>query len=123
MTDMPGCARCLGEETQACGAGEWAEVRRRIREDVIRQAGEMVAAAIEKAKGGHYQIMKYLFELAGLYPQAADENAGDDFSLARVLCDRLGLPPAPVSATDALQADVLEAGQSPSERGNGHALK
>jgi hypothetical protein len=102
---------------------DWAEIRRQIKHQVVREAGEMVAAAIVRAKTGHCQIMKYLFELAGLYPQAAEENGGDDFSLARTLCERLGLPPVPNAAPDAVEADVLEASESTAGRGNGHALK
>ncbi len=79
----------------------------------------MVTAAIEKGKAGHYQIMKYLFELAGLYPLELDEHTGDDFSLARTLCDRLGLPPAP----EDLEAEILKQPENPTGQGNGHALK
>lgn len=100
-------------------SADWAEVRRQIKEKIVLEAWEMVLAAIKKAKAGNYQIMKYLFELAGLYPLEAGEKTDEDFSLSRMLCDRLGLPPAPES----VEAEVIKVSENASERGNGHALK
>ncbi|HVO63388.1 MAG TPA: hypothetical protein VMT53_20845 [Terriglobales bacterium] len=102
-----------------------AQVRGLIRDLVMAAAGEMVQAAIERAKDGHDQIIKYLFEIAGLYPELNPENPSDDFSLARHLCDRLGLPPAPEeeALSDTGQAEVLPPVHHTNGSGNGHALK
>lgn len=99
-----------------------AQVRGLIRDLVMAAAGKMVQAAIERAKSGNDQIIKYLFEIAGLYPELNPENPSDDFSLARHLCDRLGLLPAPEAEVlpGPAQAEVLPPVH---ETGNGHALK
>jgi hypothetical protein len=84
-------------------------------------AGEMVRAAIERAKTGHDQIIRYLFEIAGLYPELNPEAPTDELSLAHYLCERLGLPPAP--DPEPVQAEVLAPADPIKESGNGHALK
>jgi hypothetical protein len=100
-----------------------AQVRGLIRELVMAAAGQMVQAAIERAKTGHDQIIKYLFEIAGLFPELAAENPADEFSLARHLCERLGLPPAPEPPPAPVQGEILAPLDPAPERGNGHALK
>ncbi len=101
-----------------------SQVRQLIRQLVVAAAGEMVEAAIERAKTGHDQIIKYLFELAGLYPELAQQTGlDDDFSLARTLCDRLGLPPAPEDAPALTEPEILDPADPTTGRGNGHALK
>lgn len=112
------------EPIQGCDA-DACQVRREIREQVLRDAAEMVAAAVKKAKRGHYLIMRYLFQLAGLYPQVAEERGNTDSSLAHTLCERLGLP-----ASEAISEADTEAPHPPVSdpevsggRSNGHALK
>jgi hypothetical protein len=102
-----------------------AQVRGLIRELVMDAAGKMVQAAIERAKNGQDQIIKYLFEIAGLYPELNADNPSDDFSLARHLCERLGLPPAPEPEAhpDSAQGEVLAPVKCTTGRDNGHALK
>jgi hypothetical protein len=100
-----------------------AQVRGLIRHLVMQAAGKMVQAAIERAKDGQDQIIKYLFEIAGLYPELNAENPTDDLSLARQLCERLGLPPAPDPLPDAVEGEVLAPVNAPTSSGNGHALK
>src|SRR5690242_12526145 len=102
-----------------------AQVRGLIRELVMEAAGKMVQAAIERAKNGQDQIIKYLFEIAGLYPELNADDPSDDFSLARQLCERLGLPPAPEAQAlpEPVQGEVLAPVPRSNESGNGHALK
>src|SRR5437879_11227307 len=102
-----------------------AQVRGLIRQLVMAAAGKMVQAAIQRAKDGQDQIIKYLFEVAGLYPELNAENPSDDFSLARQLCDRLGLPPAPEGEAlpEPAQGEVLAPVKCATSRDNGHALK
>ena len=104
-------------------ASDSAQVRGLVRQLVMAAAGEMVRAAIERAKTGHDQIIKYLFEIAGLYPELNPEAPADESSLARLLCDRLGLPPAPDPASNPVQAEILAPVEHSDEHGNGHALK
>jgi hypothetical protein len=91
--------------------------RRQIKDLIANEAGAMVVEAIKKAKKGQYQVMKYLFEVAGLYPAIAPQAAHDDLSLARELCDQLGLPE---TDDDELGGNEYGIGES---RTNGHALK
>ena len=68
-------------------------VQATLRKVVIAEARKIVLAAVEKAKDGNYQVMKYLFEVAGLYPSTTTKsNEEDELSLVRCLCLRLGLP-------------------------------
>jgi hypothetical protein len=99
------------------------EVRGLIRHLVMAAAGQMVQAAIERAKTGNDQIIKYLFEIAGLYPELNPEAPADEFSLAQYLCERLGLPPAPDPPPGPVQGEVLAPADPVKESGNGHALK
>lgn len=100
-----------------------AQVRGLIRQLVMAAAGEMVQAAIERAKTGNDQIIKYLFEIAGLYPELNPEAPTDELSLAHYLCERLGLPPVPDALPEPLQGEVLAPADPIKESGNGHALK
>jgi hypothetical protein len=70
-----------------------ASLRCEITGLVARNAVGMVQQAIDAVREeGQYQAIKYLFEMIGLYPAAAqDESHGQD-SLARSLLERLGLP-------------------------------
>ena len=111
------------EPLPAIDTSDSAQVRGLIRQLVMQAAGNMVQAAIERAKTGHDQIIKYLFEIAGLYPELNPEAPADEFSLANYLCERLGLPPAPDPAPQPLQGEVLTPAEPAPERGNGHALK
>ncbi len=52
----------------------------------------MVQQAIDAVKEeGQYQAIKYLFEMIGLYPTAAQDESRAQESLARTLLDHLGL--------------------------------
>ncbi len=68
-------------------------VRRQIAELVGGQALDMVATTMTEVDKGHYAAMKYLFEIAGLFPGDGEpeKNAVED-SLARTLLRRLGFP-------------------------------
>ncbi len=50
--------------------------------------------------------MKYLFEMIGLYPAAAQEERQSEDSLARTLLRRLGLPEEPM-----LEAEIAKDGE------------
>ncbi|HZQ17177.1 MAG TPA: hypothetical protein VFA90_00535 [Terriglobales bacterium] len=72
---------------------ELGDLRRKITELVAQNAVPMVQQAIDAVREeGQYQAMKYLFEMIGLYPAAAESEAGGEDSLARVLLAQLGLP-------------------------------
>jgi len=52
----------------------------------------MVQQAIDAVKEeGQYQAIKYLFEMIGLYPAAAEDESQAHDSLAQTLLEHLGL--------------------------------
>ena len=72
---------------------ELADLRRKITELVAQNAIPMVQQAIDAVREeGQYQAMKYLFEMIGLYPAAAESESGAEDSLAQILLTQLGLP-------------------------------
>jgi len=73
-----------------------AAIRQQITELVRDQAVPMVEITISEVDKGHYSAMKYLFEMIGLYPAAAQEETQGEDSLARTLLRRLGLPEEPM---------------------------
>jgi hypothetical protein len=69
-----------------------AAVRRAISELVGSEAVGIVRKVMGEIDVDHYTTMKYLFELAGLYPvEVQEEIADDDDSLTKTLLSRLGL--------------------------------
>jgi len=84
----------MGTRTAQTGPPEeLSAVRRKISELVARHAVPMVQQVIDAAREeGQYQAMKFLFEMVGLYPAAAQEESPLQESLARLLLDQLGLP-------------------------------
>jgi hypothetical protein len=94
-----------------------AEIRRQITDLVGIGAVGMVETTMEEVGKGHYLGMKYLFEMIGLYPAIAAEDAPAQDSLAATLLRRLGLAEEPTvepgvtkDSTSAMAAaeDVLE---------------
>jgi hypothetical protein len=77
-------------------ASELAAVRKEISEVVGSEAVRMVRRIIAEIDIRHCTAMKYLFELAGLYPATTREETRSDDSLAKTLLRRLGLEDGPV---------------------------
>ena len=69
-----------------------AELRRQIDELVMGRGVEMVRETINQVKEGHYQALKYLFEMIGLYPAPIVAEKADH-SVAVDLLTHLGLKP------------------------------
>ena len=68
-------------------------LRRQITNLVAQNAVAMVQHAIDAVnEEGQYQAIKYLFEMVGLYPAAADDESQVEDSLAKTLLHHLGLP-------------------------------
>lgn len=67
-------------------------LRQEIVDTIKRSALEMVNTTVAQASEGNYTAMKYLFELAGLYPALpATETSAVDEPLALTLLRRLGI--------------------------------
>src|SRR6185369_6004534 len=81
----------------SCKPVDAEQLRQKVRNMVANQAYEMTRVMIgEVVDGGSVTAMRYLFELAGLYPvNAAMDQPEDQDSLAKTLLERLGLSEAP----------------------------
>lgn len=78
------------------GATEPANLHGEIRKTVAFGAVAIVQNAVERAKeAGQYQLIKFLFEIAGLYPVQPKDSESKELSLARMLCRELGVPENP----------------------------
>lgn len=74
------------------GVVDLGAVRQQIENLIAKNAIEMVETTIEQAGKGHYQAMKYLFEIVGLYPATTPEETPEEESLAALLLRHLKLP-------------------------------
>jgi hypothetical protein len=66
--------------------------REEITRLVVARAPEVVSDAIEQIKQGNYQMMKYLFEMVGLFPATVAPETRKDDSVARLLLNSLRIP-------------------------------
>lgn len=77
----------------ANSSADLAALRREITDLVARNAVGMVQHAIDAVRDdGHYQAIRFLFEMIGLYPAAVQRESAVQNSLAQLLLERLGLP-------------------------------
>ena len=88
--------KCLPAGKKSRQTTDLAAIRQQITDLVRDQAVPMVEITISEVDKWHYSAMKYLFEMIGLYPAAAQEETQGEDSLARTLLRRLGLPEEPV---------------------------
>jgi len=86
-------------------------VQERIANLVGNRAVEMVERAMADAEKGHYQAIKYWFEMVGLCPAAAPERTIEEDSLAKILLRRLKLPEETNSGTEVTKEFVGNAVQ------------
>ena len=86
-----------------------AEVRRDIAKLVKAHAEKMAGAVIGEGEKGQLSPMKYLFEVANIYPEAGDGNeaTADEDSLAKTLLERLGVPTQPIVLDEDDDGDVM----------------
>jgi len=79
-----------------------AEVRKEIAGMVETEATLMAKAVIDEGKKGQLATVKYLFEVAEIYPPAADGGLGteEDDCFAKQLMHRLNLPEEPIARDD-----------------------
>ena len=77
-----------------------AEVRKDISKIVKKHANEMAGAVIGEGEKGQLATVKYLWEVAGIYPPLTDgsEATEHEESLAQTLLRRLNVPESPVVA-------------------------
>lgn len=75
-----------------------AEVRKNIALMIEEQAATMAGKLIEVGNTGQLAQVKYLFEVAEIFPAPTDGSQGtqEEDSLARTLLNRLDLPDEPI---------------------------
>lgn len=97
------------------------EVRHECSKLVKEDAREVTVAVIGEAKKGQLGPMKYLFEMANIFPQADDgsQTSAEEDSLAETLLNRLGIPTHPVVADEYEKAanEVIPVGLAGKEDG------
>ena len=97
------------------------EVRHECSKLVKEDATKVTAAVIGEAKKGQLGPMKYLFEMANIFPQADDgsQTSAEEDSLAETLLTRLGIPTHPVVADEYEKAanEVIPVGLGGKEDG------
>jgi hypothetical protein len=78
------------------------EVRKEIAQMVDLEATDMAQAVIDVGLKGQLATVKYLFEVAKIFPPATDgsESTSEEDSLAKTLLHRLNLPEEPIKPED-----------------------
>lgn len=77
-------------------------MRRQVTKIVDGELDDIAGAAVGEAKKGQLATVKYLFELAGIYPPSAEGivDRPEEDTLAQRLVRRLGLPEGPLPNED-----------------------
>ncbi len=84
-----------------------AEVRRDMAQMVEWDAAVMMQAVIDEGKKGQLATVKYLFEMAEIYPASTDGShaSAEEDSLAKTLLHRLNLPEEPIAREEEDEAE------------------
>lgn len=91
-----------GKAKQKKGEKTGEEVRKELAKLVKAHAKKMASAVIGQGETGQLAPMKYLLEMAHVYPKGNDgsEATKDEDCLAKTLLDRLNIPDKPVVADE-----------------------
>jgi|GEM_PF-2508689 len=92
-----------------------AELRMEISKLVGSQAQTMAQAVIDEGKKGQVPPVKYLFEMASIFPVSADgdQPTTDEESLAQTLLRRLNLPVEPIKRDEDEETKPVAAATKP----------
>lgn len=87
-----------------------AEVRKDIAQMVDWEAAVMVQAVIDEGKKGQLATVKYLLEMAEIYPASTDgsQASAEEDSLAKTLLHRLNLPEEPIARDEDDESEGAE---------------
>lgn len=85
------------------------EARKEVSRIVEAHAGKLATAVVEEGEKGRLPDVKYLFEVANIYPATADGSqvSAREECLAETLLDRLGIPKDPVVADELAKEDAV----------------
>ncbi len=94
-----------------------AEVRKNIAILVKSEAEEMAEAVIGEGKKGQLATVKYLFEVAEIFPEATDgsQASADEECLAKTLLRRLDIPDEPVARDEEDAPQTVSSPKLPAE--------
>ena len=67
------------------------EVREEITQLICQHAFAMILSTIAQVRKGRYPALKFLFEIAGIYPGQSSDEDEHNHGLAKTLLERLGL--------------------------------
>jgi len=95
-----------------------AEVRNDIAEMVKSEATTMAQAVIDEGKKGQLATVKYLFEVAEIYPPSTDGShaSADEDCLARTLLNRMDIPDEPIGRDEEDAPKVAISADKPAAR-------
>ncbi len=98
-----------------------ADVREDIAQLVKEHAKTMAGAVIGEGEKGQLAPVKYLLELAKIFPPATDGSqvSQDEDCLAKTLLDKLNIPDKPVIADQDDEEDATAIAAAPSEEKSG----
>ncbi|HEY1401913.1 MAG TPA: hypothetical protein VF953_10010 [Terriglobales bacterium] len=81
----------MAADSKAKTAEEIQKVRNSVTNMILSSSEEMAARVVQSViEGGQVAALKYLWEMAGMFPFEAGEN-GERDSLAKILLARMGL--------------------------------
>jgi len=88
-----------------------ADLRKNISKLVRSHARQMTKAVINVGEQGQLAPVKYLFEMANIYPEPTDgsESTREEDSLAKTLMERLDLPTEPIGRDEEDEVMVIPA--------------
>ncbi len=94
------------------------EVRKDIAQMVDWEAAVMVRAVIDEGKKGQLATVKYLLEMAEIYPASTDgsQASAEEDSLAKTLLHRLNLPEEPIGRDEEDEPESTEKRVAPMEK-------
>jgi len=100
-------AKNTGKKKNAKKTLDPAEVRKNIAQMVDWEAAVMVQAVIDEGKKGQLATVKYLLEMAEIYPASGDgsQATAEEDSLAKTLLHRLNLPEEPIARDEEDEAE------------------
>ena len=89
-------------DSKAKSAEEIQRLRNMVTNLIFSNSEEMAARVVQSVtEGGQVAALKYLWEMAGLFPFEESGENGERESLAKILLERMGLQgKVPVSAED-----------------------
>ena len=90
-------------------------LRQQISSLVCAEALPMVETTIEQVQNGHYQALKHLFEMIGLYPTTGAQEGSQEDSLAKTLLRHLGISEEEVGISknrDSVREPVMAGGDA-----------